>query len=99
MLATGGFKNDVREELLKETGAGTYAVDIREIKAAIVEYYAQFKTSGHAEYAGNVKTRNYSYPVLSSELARVLDDAVSGHHESASVSAEGQKKSARGGSW
>jgi hypothetical protein len=75
ILATGGFRGDVREELLRETNAGTYATDAAEIKEAVLEYYRQFREHGKTTYAGNGNVVRYGYPWLAGQLAGILDAA------------------------
>lgn len=79
ILATGGFRGDVREDLLRETNAGRYATDTAEIKEAVLEYYSQFREHGKTAYAGNGNVVRYSYPQLAGQLAVILEEAVQSH--------------------
>ncbi len=85
ILATGGFRGDVREDLLRETNAGTYATDAAEIKEAVLDYYRQFRVRGKTTYAGNGNVARYGYPRLAGQLAEILEAAIRSNEQRSST--------------
>jgi hypothetical protein len=74
ILATGGFGNDVVEELLNETGAGIYAPTVENIKSFLRELYLEYKQKGEISYNGNIeKINKYSHREMARKFAEALD--------------------------
>lgn len=73
ILVTGGFGNDVIEELLAETNSGVYCSTVEEIKKAARELYLEYKTKGKVAYHGMVeKIDKYSYREMAKNFAEIL---------------------------
>jgi len=74
ILATGGFRGDVVEELLEETKAGVYAIPVDEIKKNLIEFYQEYKQKGKVIFKGNIETINkYSEPEMTRKFADLLN--------------------------
>ena len=74
ILATGGFHNDdVRDQLLSETGAGYYCCTIDEIKKALLEHYDQFKINQKFYTGKKDEIEKYCYEGLAKSFAEILD--------------------------
>lgn len=75
ILATGGFGNDVIEQLLIDTKAGYYATEIKDIKRILLKVYSDYKINGKIKY--NPKKENidkYCYREIAKVFASILDD-------------------------
>jgi hypothetical protein len=74
ILATGGFGNDVVEELLNETKAGVYTPTVKDIKNFLRGLYVEYKRNGKITYNGDMeKINNYSHREMARKFAEVLD--------------------------
>jgi glycosyltransferase involved in cell wall biosynthesis len=78
ILATGGFHNDdVRDQLLSETGAGYYCCTIDEIKKALLEHYDEYNQKNRKRYKGNKdEIEKYSYEHLTKSFANILNESI-----------------------
>jgi hypothetical protein len=73
ILVTGGFGNDVVEELLAETSSGVYCSTVEAIKKAVRESYLEYETKGKVAYNGIVeKIGKYSYREMAKSFAEIL---------------------------
>lgn len=73
VLAIGGYE-DVINELLNETGAGTCAATTEEIKGVLIELYRDYQAAGRASYNGvEDKINKYSRREMARNFALVLD--------------------------
>lgn len=74
IIATGGPGHDVVEALLDETGAGTYAMSVEEIKSTFIELYSEYKKRGEISYNGDPEqVIKYSYRMMARKFAEILD--------------------------
>jgi hypothetical protein len=74
ILVTGGYGNDVLEELIKETKAGVYCPKIEDIKKALKDFYLEFNQKGRVDYAGDWgKIEKYSYREMARKFAEILN--------------------------
>lgn len=74
ILATGGCGGDVVKILLDETGAGTYAMSVEDIKSTLSELYYEYKQKGEISYNGvPEQIDNYSYRMMARKFAEILD--------------------------
>jgi hypothetical protein len=76
ILATGGF-SDVIDRLLRETGAGTCAPTVWDIKNALGKFYQEYRLNSEAAYQGNeTEVNKYSHREMAGKFARILDSLV-----------------------
>ena len=74
ILATGGFGNDVVEQLLKETNAGVYCLKTDDIRKYLKYFYSEYKKTGRVSFNGDLKGINkYSYREMAKKFAEVLN--------------------------
>jgi hypothetical protein len=74
ILVTGGYGNDVLEELIKETKAGVYCPKVEDIKKALKDFYLEFKQKGRVDYTGDWKEiEKYSYREMARKFAEILN--------------------------
>ncbi len=74
ILATGGTKGDVVDQLLKETGAGVHAPTVEDVKIALKELYREYKLKGEVTYRGKESEINkYSHREMARKFADILD--------------------------
>ena len=73
ILATGGFGNDVVEDLLIQTKAGVYASKLEDVRNSLQKFYLEYKQKGKVEYKGNWEEINkYSYCQIAKKFADIL---------------------------
>jgi len=61
-------------EILKKTGAGVYAVNVEEIKGAILRFIEEYRETGTLEYRGKwEEVEKYSNREMARTFARDLD--------------------------
>ena len=78
ILATGGFGNDVIENLLDETNAGMYGSVVKNIKSILRELYQEYKLTGKISYNGDIEEINkYSHREMARKFAGILDQVTS----------------------
>jgi hypothetical protein len=74
ILATGGFGNDVIENLLEETKTSLYCKTGEDIKKVLSELYSEYKLTGKVSYNGDIaKINKYSYREMARKFAEILD--------------------------
>ncbi len=74
VLATGGFGDDVIEELLVSTKAGVYAMSVPRVKALLMNYLQEKSGKGKIEHHPDVKEIvKYSYPEMAKIFCSILD--------------------------
>ncbi len=79
MLATGGFGNDVVEELLRNTNSGVYCPTVENIEDALESLYNGFRTRGKVVYDGNIEeVYKYSYREMARKFAEILENLIKG---------------------
>jgi hypothetical protein len=77
ILAIGGERRGVVEELLEETEAGKYASSVESLKSILTEYYNEYKLNSNLNYQGNKqKVDMYSQKEMAKKFAVVLDEIV-----------------------
>ena len=72
IIATGGVKGNVVDELLKETGAGYHAVSVEETEQALLGCYQEWKDKGRVEYHG-VGVERYTFREMTRKYVELLD--------------------------
>jgi len=73
ILAMGGFP-DVVDQLLDETKAGVSGQTGEEIKALLLRFYKEYKSTGAVSYSGDeAKTNKYSHRQMAKKFAAILD--------------------------
>ncbi len=94
ILAIGGYPGDDVEGLLLETKAGVHASSIKDIEAALLNYYKQYKATGTTTYQGDLKEINkHSYLEMASKFADILNQTTSLHRRNGfSIDAEPLKR-------
>ena len=74
IMSTGGFGSDVVEDLLKETKAGVYAPNIKNVKEYLKNFYIEYKQKGKVAYWGDIKKIDrYSQREMARKFANILD--------------------------
>jgi len=74
IIATGGFGNDVVEELLKETKAGVYASGVDDIKKHLTAFYSEYKKMGRVDFKGDIeKINKYNHREMAKKFSVVLN--------------------------
>jgi len=77
ILATGGSKDDVVTELLKETKAGMVAPGIEDIKGTLEELYREYKMKGEIAFGGEEsKISQYTQREMVRKFSDILDNLV-----------------------
>jgi hypothetical protein len=76
ILAAGGSGNDeVVIDILRKTGAGVYAVNVAQIKAALQHFWREYHSSGTVEYNGNwVEVEKFSNREMAKNFACYLNE-------------------------
>jgi hypothetical protein len=73
VLAVGGFP-DVVDRLLDETKAGVSAQTGEDIKALLLRFYQEYKSTGAVSYGGDeIETGKYSHREMARKFAAILD--------------------------
>lgn len=73
ILATGGSKGDIVQELLDETKAGIHAPTGEDVKKALKELYQEYKLKGEVTYGGEESEINkYSHREMARKFAEIL---------------------------
>ncbi len=74
ILLTGGFHEDVKEQMLSETKAGIYTKDEQSIEKTLKNMYREYKAKGEVSYSGNEeKINQYSHREMAKKFAKLLD--------------------------
>lgn len=74
ILVTGGFDEDVKEQMLSETKAGIYTKDEQSIEKTLKNMYTEYKTKGEVSYSGKEeKINQYSHREMAKKFAKILD--------------------------
>ena len=74
ILATGGFGEDVIEDLLCETNSGIYAKTTKEIENILLQWYKEYKQNGEIEYKGKIEAiNNYNYQETTKKFVEILE--------------------------
>jgi len=74
ILAVGGYQ-DVVDELLVETKAGTSGANPEDVKIILMELYREYQATGRVQYRGEEsKTNGYSHREMAHKFAEVLDE-------------------------
>jgi len=73
VLAVGGFP-DVIDRLLNETKAGVSGQTGEDIKALLLRFYQEYKSTGAVSYSGDeAETGKYSHREMAKKFAAILD--------------------------
>ncbi|MEK6951606.1 MAG: glycosyltransferase [Nanoarchaeota archaeon] len=73
ILATGSFKGDVIDKLLRETKAGYSCSTLNEIENIITRLYLDYKKNGKTNYKGDImRVNKYSCEEMARRFANVL---------------------------
>lgn len=73
VLAVGGFP-DVIDRLLNETKAGVSGQTREDIKALLLRFYQEYKSTGAVSYSGDeAETSKYSHREMAKKFAAILD--------------------------
>jgi len=72
IIATGGVRGNVVDELLKETSAGYHAVSVEECEQAILKFYQEWKENGRVEYRGT-RNERYTFKEMARKYAELLE--------------------------
>jgi len=72
IIATGGVRGNVVDELLKETGAGFHAVSVDETERAVLKFYQEWKENGRVEYHG-VGVKRYTFREMVRKYVELLE--------------------------
>jgi len=76
ILATGG-SSDVVDDLLNDTGAGTCAPTVDDIKNVLTKLYQEYKNKGAVAYQGvESKVNQYSHRAMAGRFAEILNHLV-----------------------
>jgi hypothetical protein len=73
ILATGGVKGNVVDELIKETCSGWHAVDVQETERVLERCYQEWKETGKVEYHG-VGQERYTWEEMTRKYVGLLDE-------------------------
>ena len=73
ILATGGVKGNVVDELIKETQSGYHAVDVQEAEQVLEKCYQEWKQTGRVEYKG-VSVERYTFREMARKYVELLND-------------------------
>jgi len=77
ILATGGSKGDVIDELMKETRAGIHATTPENIRKALEMMYMEFKSLDKITWHGDTsKINKYSHREMARKFSEILDSLV-----------------------
>jgi len=71
IIATGGVRGNVVDELLKETGAGYHAVSVEETEQVLLRCYREWKEKGRIEYHG-VGVERYTFKEMVRKYVELL---------------------------
>lgn len=79
ILATGGHRGDLREDLIRQGQCGMYCPTLAEVTRALRFYYTEYRERGRVVFRGrNDVVGQYSYrrraEALSNELSMVISD-------------------------
>jgi len=72
ILATGGVRRNVVDDLLKETGAGYHAISVRETEQVLLKCYNEWKDKGRVEYLGTGNEK-YTFKEMARRYMELLD--------------------------
>jgi len=73
IIATGGVRGNVVDELLKETGAGFHAVSIEKTEQVLLGCYREWKAKGEVEYLGTGNEK-YTFKEMARRYAELLNE-------------------------
>ncbi|MCL5318524.1 MAG: glycosyltransferase [Thaumarchaeota archaeon] len=74
IIVTGGFDEDVKEQMLSETKAGIYTKDEQSIEKTLKNMYTEYKAKGKVSYRGKEeKINQYSHREMAKKFAKILD--------------------------
>ena len=77
ILTTGGVAGNVVDVLLGETKVGIHAPTVEGIKAALIEFYKEYKLTGKIAYNGlEVEINKYTYREMARKFADILDHLI-----------------------
>jgi len=73
ILATGGVKGNVVDELIEETSSGYHAISVEETQQVLLKCYTEYKSKGAVAYTGKeLKIQKYSQREMTGKFARLL---------------------------
>ena len=76
ILAVGGV-SDVVDDLMNETNAGLCVSRIEDIKAAIMEFYQEYKLTGQVTFQGSQsKINTYSHQEMAHRFSNILNSLI-----------------------
>jgi len=74
ILTTGGVAGNVVDVLLGETKVGIHAPTVEGIKAALIEFYKEYKLTGKIAYNGlEAEINKYSHREMARKFAEILE--------------------------
>lgn len=74
IISTGGFKEDVIEDLIKKTNAGVFAKTTEDVRHELEKYYLNYKQKGAVDYLGNKEEINkYSHIEMARKFKDILE--------------------------
>jgi len=76
IIATGGVRGNVVDELLKETGAGYHAVSVEEAEHALLRCYQEWKDKNEVRYLGTGNGR-YTFREMTKKYVILFEKEVS----------------------
>jgi len=71
IIATGGVRGNVVDELLEETGAGFHAVSVEEAEQVLLKCYQEWKDKGEIGYLG-IGDERYTFREMTRKYAELL---------------------------
>jgi hypothetical protein len=75
ILATGGVSSNIMDGLLAETEAGIHALTIKNIRAALLKLYREFKSEGRTHFNGiQSEIDKYSQHEMARKFASLLSE-------------------------
>lgn len=77
ILTTGGVAGNVVDVLLGKTKVGIHAPTVEGIKAALIEFYKEYKLTGKIAYNGlEAEINKYTYREMARKFADILDHLI-----------------------
>lgn len=74
VIATGGYGNDMVENILNATKSGLYLKGHSEIKTALKKWYSEFKAQGVVTYNGDAQEiSKYDFRAMAKKFSEILD--------------------------
>jgi len=73
IIATGGVKGNVVDELIKGAQSGYHAIDVQETEQVLEMCYREWKETGRVEYHG-VGQEKYTWREMTRKYVELLDD-------------------------